>query len=373
MTHSAYGLGMIYRNRAQIMAAFTVMWGCFVPAGWAQDQQIEADRFAELALACVHQEYPNHISHSLQSDADVAPPRELTPAFYGCLDWHSSVHGHWLLVRLARQYPGSQYAQPARVALAKSLTEDNLQAEAAYVSAKGRRSFERPYGIAWLLQLAAELEEWDDPQAAAWRESIRPLEAALVARLTDWLPNLTYPVRSGTHSQTAFALGLALDWARITGDEVFETLVVERATALYGKDQGCPIHYEPSGADFLSPCLGEADLMRRVMTPGVFADWLSQFLVIPEGGEWLSPAIVSDRSDPHIVHLDGVNLSRAWMLEGIASALPPSDPRQSVILASASAHREAGIEGVSPEHYAGSHWLGSFATYLITARGLPTQ
>lgn len=337
---------------------------------WAETS-VPVDRFAELALACVHQEYPNHISHSLQSDEDVAPPRELTPVFYGCLDWHSSVHGHWLLARLARQYPESQYAQPARAALAQSLTKENLHAETAYVSAKGRRSFERPYGIAWLLQLAAELEEWDDPQAADWRESIRPLEAALVARLTDWLPNLTYPVRSGTHSQTAFALGLALDWARITGSEVFEALVVERATALYGNDQDCPIHYEPSGADFLSPCLGEADLMRRVMTPNEFADWLSQFLAIPKSGEWLTPAIVSDRSDPHIVHLDGVNLSRAWMLEGIASALPLSDPRRSVIVASASAHRAAGIEGVSPEHYAGSHWLGSFATYLVTGRGLP--
>lgn len=260
-----------------VLSVITVVGSWSAPSG-------AADRFATLALACVHQEYPNHISHSMQSDADVAPPRALTPAFYGCLDWHSSVHGHWLLARLARQYPESQYAQPAREALARSLTREHLMGEAAYVSAKGRRSFERPYGIAWLLQLAAELEEWEDPQAAEWRENIRPLEAALAARLTDWLPNLTYPVRSGTHSQTAFALGLALDWARITGDEVFESLVVERATGLYGKDRGCPIHYEPSGADFLSPCLGEADLMRRVMTPAVFADWLSQFLDIPEKG-----------------------------------------------------------------------------------------
>ena len=373
MTHSACEFGIFRRHCAQTMAIAAVMWGCSLPGVSAEDQQIEADRFAALALACVHQQYPNHISHTLQSDADVAPPRELTPAFYGCLDWHSSVHGHWLLARLARQYPESQYAQPARAALAQSLTEGHLRAEVAYVSAKGRRSFERPYGIAWLLQLAAELEEWDDPQATEWREFIRPLEAALVVRLTDWLPNLTYPVRSGTHSQTAFALGLALDWARITGDEVFETLVVARATALYGNDQDCPIHYEPSGADFLSPCLGEADLMRRVMRPDVFAGWLSQFLAIPAEGNWLTPAIVSDRSDPHIVHLDGVNLSRAWMLEGIASALPLGDPRQSVISASASAHRAAGIEGVSPEHYAGSHWLGSFATYLVTGRGLPSK
>ena len=363
-----------YRDRISSVCTFAMvivaLWMSLTPRASAQDQQVAAGRFATLALACVHQEYPNHISHSMQSDADVAPPRELTPAFYGCLDWHSSVHGHWLLARLARQYPHSEHAQPAREALAQSLTREHLSAETAYVSAEGRRSFERPYGIAWLLQLAAELHEWDDTQADEWRESIRPLESALVARLTDWLPNLTYPVRSGTHSQTAFALGLALDWARITGNEGFESLVVERATDLFGKDRGCPIYYEPSGADFLSPCLGEADLMRRVMPPALFADWLSQFLEIPEKGEWLVPAFVSDRSDPHIVHLDGLNLSRAWMLEGIASALSPTDPRQRVIAASASAHREAGLEGVSAEHYAGSHWLGSFATYLITRRGI---
>jgi len=326
--------------------------------------------FAELALSCVHKEYPNHISHSLQSDADVAPPRALTPAFYGCLDWHSSVHGHWLLARLARLYPDSAYALPARAALAQSLTEDNLLAESRYVSAKGRRSFERPYGIAWLLQLAAELDEWDDPQARQWRSNIRPLEQALVARLIAWLPDLTYPVRSGTHSQTAFALGLALDWARAARDKDFEQLVVDRATAMYGLDVGCPIHYEPSGADFLSPCLAEADLMRRVLPTDDFSAWLEQFLSIPMSGSWLSPALVSDRSDPHIVHLDGLNLSRAWMLEGIASALPDSDARLAVIRASAAAHREAGLEGVDPEHYAGSHWLGSFATYLVTQRGI---
>ena len=172
------------------LSIFLMALGLLPVAAPDASSDIAADRFATLALACVHQEYPNHISHSMQSDADVAPPRELTPAFYGCLDWHSSVHGHWLLARLARQYPESEYAQPAREALAQSLTREHLLAETAYVSAKGRRSFERPYGIAWLLQLAAELEEWDDPQAAAWRENIRPLETALVARLTDWLPNL---------------------------------------------------------------------------------------------------------------------------------------------------------------------------------------
>ena len=346
-----------------------VLW-CLPPRASAQDQQVAVGHLATLALACVHREYPNHVSHSMQSDADVAPPRELTPAFYGCLDWHSSVHGHWLLARLARQDTESEYSQPARKALAQSLTREHLLAETAYVSAKGRRSFERPYGIAWLLQLAAELEEWDDPQAAEWREFIRPLETALVARLTDWLPNLTYPVRSGTHSQTAFALGLALDWARVTENEAFEAMIADRAQTLYGSDTGCPIHYEPSGADFLSPCLAEADLMRRVLSPNTFSGWLNAFLAIPEAGDWLTPAFVSDRSDPHLVHLDGLNLSRAWMLEGIGSALPHDDPRITVIKEAADAHRIAGLEGVSPEHYAGSHWLGSFATYLVTRRGI---
>ena len=275
----------------------------------ARDDEI-AD-LAQLALSCVHKEYPNHISHTLQSDSDVAPPRDLTPAFYGCLDWHSSVHGHWLLARLARLYPGSKFAESARAALSQSLTETNLLAETQYVSAKSRRSFERPYGIAWLLQLAAELEEWDDPQVNQWREAIRPLELVLVERLTAWLPNLTYPVRSGTHSQTAFALGLALDWARVTGDEDVESLIEERVVTLYANDSDCPIHYEPSGADFLSPCLAEADLMRRVYSVDRFGHWLSQFLHIPAGDDWLLPAFVSDRSDPHIVHLDGLNLSRA--------------------------------------------------------------
>ena len=337
----------------------------------ASDYEI-AD-LAQLALSCVHKEYPNHISHTLQSDSDVAPPRDLTPAFYGCLDWHSSVHGHWLLARLARLYPGSKFAESARAALSQSLTETNLLAEAQYVSAKGRRSFERPYGIAWLLQLAAELEEWDDPQVNQWREAIRPLELVLIERLTAWLPDLTYPVRSGTHSQTAFALGLALDWARVTGDQDVESLIEERVVTLYANDSDCPIHYEPSGADFLSPCLAEADLMRRVYSVDRFGHWLSQFLHIPVGDDWLSPAFVSDRSDPHIVHLDGLNLSRAWMLAGIASALRPEDPRLQVILSAATSHREAGLEGVNPDHYAGSHWLGSFAMYLVTRRGLPAD
>jgi hypothetical protein len=220
------------------------------------------------------------------------------------------------------------------------------------------------------LQLAAELDASTAPEAKRWRDNIRPLEAALVARLTSWLPNLTYPVRSGTHSQTAFALGLTLDWARSTNDTTVEAFITERIETLYQTDVDCPISYEPSGADFLSPCLAEADLMRRVLGPAAFATWLDNFLTIPTDAEWLAPAVVSDRSDPHLVHLDGLNLSRAWMLEGIASGLPETDDRVSVIQKTALLHRLAGLDGVNSDYYEGGHWLGSFATYLVTQRGL---
>src|ERR1700681_5073281 len=237
-----------------------------------------AERFTNLALACVHKEYPNKISHNLNSDADVAPPRKLTPAFYGCYDWHSSVHGHWLLVRLVRTFPDARFAGAAREALKQSLTADNLKQEAAYIRGTGRASFERPYGLSWLLQLSAELREWDDPQAREMSANLRPLEEAAVERLKTWLPKLSHPVRIGEHDQTAFALGLMLDYARSSGNESFVKLITTKAKEFYLADKNCPLAYEPSGEDFLSPCLGEADAMRRVLSQDEFAKWLKEFL-----------------------------------------------------------------------------------------------
>src|SRR3984893_7432850 len=237
-----------------------------------------AQRFASLALACVHKEYPNKISHLLNSDADVAPPRKLTPAFYGCYDWHSSVHGHWLLVRLVKTFPDAPFAKPAREALRKSLTAENLKQEAAYLRGVGRASFERPYGLAWLLQLCAELREWDDPQAREMSANLRPLEEAAVERLKTWLPKLSHPVRIGEHDPTAFGLGLMLDYARTVGDEAFAKLVSDSARKFFLTDRNCPLAYEPSGEDFLSPCLGETDAMRRVLSQDEFAKWLQEFL-----------------------------------------------------------------------------------------------
>jgi hypothetical protein len=332
-----------------------------------------AERFAKLALACVEKEYPNKISHVLNSDTDVAPPRKLTPAFYGCYDWHSSVHGHWLLVRLIRAFPDASFATPAREALRKSLTAENLTQEAAYLRGAGRASFERPYGLAWLLQLCAELREWDDSQAREMSGNLRPLEEAAIERLKTWLPKLSHPVRIGEHDQTAFALGLMLDYARSNNNEAFAKLVTDRAQKFFLADKKCPLAYEPSGEDFLSPSLGEADVMRRVLSPAEFASWLKEFMPqIPTtpNADWLPVTVSPDRSDPKLAHLDGLNLSRAWMLEGMISVLPPDDPRRPALTAAAEAHRRAGLAAVTGEHYEGGHWLGAFAVYLTTQRGI---
>jgi hypothetical protein len=375
-----------------------------------------AERFANLALACVGKEYPNKISHVLNSDADVAPPRRLTPAFCGCYDWHSSVHGHWLLVRLLRTFSDAPFAPGAREALRQSLTAENLKQEATYLRGAGRTSFERPYGLAWLLQLSVELQEWDDPQAREMSANLRPLEDAAVERLKVWLPKLSHPVRVGEHDQTAFGLGLMLDYARSTHNQAFAKLVSDAARKFFLADKNCPLDYEPSGEDFLSPCLGEADVMRRVLPQAEFSTWLKEFMPqvptksnpnpagsnaapasrpssapLRRGGQsspwdasvrladeaaaadWLQVTISPDRSDPKLAHLDGLNLSRAWMLEGIISALPADDARRPALAAAADAHRRAGLAAATGEHYEGGHWLGSFAVYLTTQRGIRTE
>jgi hypothetical protein len=363
----------------RVSLGLSILWIFAVQTFAASDFDARAaERFAKLALACVEKEYPNKISHVLNSDTDVAPPRKLTPAFYGCYDWHSSVHGHWLLVRLLRTFPDASFAAHAREALNRSLTPDNLKREASYLAGTGRQSFERPYGLSWLLQLCAELREWDDPQAREWSANLKPLEQAAVERLKTWLPKLSHPVRIGEHDQTAFGLGLMIDYARTVHNDAFEKLIRDSAMKFFLSDQNCPLNYEPSGEDFLSPCLAEADAMRRVLSQDEFATWLKKFLpqipATPRQSEearanWLPVTVSPDPSDPKLAHLDGLNLSRAWMLEGIASALPADDPRQSALKAAAQAHRRAGLAAVAGAHYEGGHWLGSFAVYLTTQRG----
>jgi len=339
-----------------------------------------AARFSRLALDCVHREYPNKIGHVLNEDADARTPSSLHPVFYGCFDWHSSVHGHWLLVRLMRTAPAEEMPAGMRseiiAALNQSFTAAGVAEEVIYFQTENRKSYERPYGVAWFLQLTAELREWQDPQAEAWLETLLPLEAVIVAQLKAWLPNLAYAIRLGTHNQSMFAFGLILDWARVVGDTEMTDMVTGRSLAFHRADVNCPIDYEPSGEDFLSPCLMEADLMRRILPQDEFASWLKHFLpAIPTdgSGDWLDIGIVLDPTDGKLVHLDGVNLSRAWNLDNIAAALPDNDPRKASLMAAGRIHAEAGIANVSAEHYEGSHWLASFATYLVTRRGLADQ
>lgn len=338
--------------------------------------------FARTALNCINKQYPNKISHVMSSAADVAEPVSLTPVFYGCFDWHSAVHGHWLLTRLWGEDLVLDMDSEIETALDGNFTEEKIAGEVAYFQHEGRASFERPYGLAWFLQLTAELNQiakGDGPKAEkakTWLARFEPLEAVIVERISEWIPKLAYPIRLGTHNQSAFAFGLFIDWSRTSGDNSFEKLISDKALDFHGNDENCPMSYEPSGEDFLSPCLMTADLMRRIMTPSDFSAWLSAFLPeIPTDGstDWLSIGIVNDATDGKLVHLDGVNLSRAWALEGIASALPEDDPRRASLLAVAKIHGDAGEKSVSTPHYAGSHWLASFATYLRTKRGIEAE
>jgi len=331
-----------------------------------------AERFANLALACIHREYPNKTGHHiLTSDRDARPPRELTPAFYGCFDWHSAVHGHWMLARLARLFPEAAFATKARQALAKNLTTENLSREAEYMQSDARASFERPYGLAWLLQLAAELTEWNDTGAREFSGALQPLTDIAVRRLETGLPKLSHPVRSGEHSQSAFSLSLMLDYARAAPRLDFQTLLESTIRRFYLTDRDCPLDYEPSGEDFLSPCLAEADLVRRILAGPEFAAWFETFLPsVPRNGSlWMKPVQPLDPTDGKLGHLDGLNLSRAWMLNGIIGALPAGDHRISSLRHTAEQHAGAGLAAVTSDRYEGAHWIGTFAVYLLTLRG----
>jgi len=331
--------------------------------------QETASGFARLALKCIHKEYPNKLDHVINNPSEVQSPRTLHPAFYGCFDWHSSVHGHWMLVHLLRLFPDLPEANEIRLALNRDFSAENIIKEVQYLGQKNRKSFERTYGWAWLLKLAEELHNWNDPDGQRWSKNLLPLTQAIVKRYLDFLPRQTYPIRRGVHANTAFGIGFALDYARAVGDEELETMLVKRSLAYYEKDKNYPALWEPNGDDFFSPCLMEADLMRRLMNPTEFRNWFHRFLpdIVNRGYKnLLEPAIVSDRSDPKLVHLDGLNLSRAWCMVGIASALPFDDPVRKILIQSAIHHAESGIVHVASGNYGGEHWLASFAVYMFS-------
>lgn len=325
----------------------------------------ELDRFTRLALACVHREYPNKIAHLVRRDEDARPPRELTPVFYGCFDWHSAVHGHWLLVVSAERAKDRELARRAADAVIASLEPARVEAEVRYLEA--RPGFERPYGLGWLCALHEALSRSPLEPLRAKADVLAPLVDVAVAQVCAWLPKLSRPTRSGVHSQTAFALGLFLDWARATNRSREAALFEERARTYYGEDRGYAVHLEPDGEDFLSPSLGAADLMARVLSSIELAAWLARAMpTLGQDDAWLVPAVVTDPTDGRLAHLDGLNLSRAWMLRHLARALPRDDARIAAIERAADANTRAGLASVSDAHYEGSHWLGTFAAYLLT-------
>jgi hypothetical protein len=329
---------------------------------------IRASELARVALGHVTKEYPSKLDHVLISPSDLKSPRTLHPIFFGSFDWHSCVHGYWLLVRLLRQNPTLPESDSIRSLFANAFTADNVSAELTYLMRPFSGTFERPYGWAWLLMLTAELAQIEQDEARDWSVTLKPLAQVFSQRFVNFLGNAIYPVRTGVHSNTAFALALALDYARVCKDESLESVVSKAARHWYFADADCQA-WEPGGEDFLSPTLMEAECMRRVLTTEEFADWFGRFLPALEQQEpacLFQPAIVSDRSDGRFAHLDGLNLSRAWCWRNLASALAPSDPRVGIMRDTAARHLAASLQHVSGD-YMGEHWLATFALLALEA------
>lgn len=322
----------------------------------------EANRLASLPLGCLQVEYPNKLNQSLYDATHIAAPKELHPAFYGCYDWHSSVHGHWSLVSLLKQFPNLQDAVTIRKKLAVNLATENIAKEVAYFKMEGNSTFERTYGWAWILKLAEELHTWNDPLARDLEQNLQPLTDYIVDAYTNFLPKLMYPIRVGEHTNTAFGLRLALDYAKTVGNQSFIDQINKSAIRFYDSDKNCPITWEPSGFDFLSPCLEEANLMRSVYPKEKFKIWLDNFLPQLSSLDFaLKPAEVSDRSDGKLGHLDGLNFSRAWCLYGITAAIPEYVHLNTI----ASEHIRYSLPNIVDGNYSGTHWLGSFALYAL--------
>ena len=325
-----------------------------------------ASRFARIVLGNVAREFPNKLDHVMTSAADAKSPRALHPIFYGSFDWHSCVHGYWLLARLLRRFPALPEAPDIGRAIDAHFTPGNAQAELDYLERPESRGFERPYGLAWLLMLAAEFTRHDSAHGRRWSEILSPLSGECAARLRDYLLAANYPVRAGTHANSAFALILAMEYAATCGDAPMHTALRQKACSWYADDADCPA-WEPDGEDFLSPALIEALCMARSLAPAEFSGWLQRFLprlAARAPATLFRPAAVSDRTDGKIVHLDGLNLSRAWCWRALGDVLAAGDPRREIALAAAAAHLEASLPHVA-DHYAGSHWLATFALLAL--------
>jgi hypothetical protein len=327
-----------------------------------------ASFLAKLPLHCIHTEYPNKTGHTIEAALDAKlTPKELHPAFYGCLDWHSSVHGHWMLVKLLKTFKNLPEEAQIRKILDGSFQPDKMKAEAEYFTKYTlSKTFERTYGWAWLLKLDEELSTWDDKQGREWHKNLRPLTQQVLNLWTAFLPKQTYPNRTGVHQNTAFGLVFALDYARTLKNTAFERQIIEKAKYFYLKNTHTPAIQEPDGSDFLSPSLEVADLMRRILSPVDFLKWFNGFMPTAGLKNVLQMPIVSDRNDMQIVHLDGLSLSRAWCLRGIAQVLPKTDPRRAQMLKSAQNFINTTLPQIANGGYGGEHWLASFAVYALS-------
>ena len=323
-----------------------------------------AHHLATLPLHCMNTEYPNRLSQTLGGDENLKPPHILHPAFYGCFDWHSAVHGHWSLVSLLKQFPTMAEAKNIRSKLLANISKENILAEVSYFQSKYNKTYERTYGWAWLLKLAEELHTWDDPLARKLEENLQPLTELIIKKYIEFLPKLNYPIRVGEHPNTAFGLSFAWDFANTTHRQELKTLIEKRARDFYSLDVNCPMTWEPSGFDFLSPCLEEAALMKRVLPKKEFLSWIVTFLPqLKDKNFVLKTGIVSDRTDGKLVHLDGVNFSRAWSLYKIAEGLPEYYHLRNV----ANTHINYSLPSIVDDNYEGRHWLGSFAIYALNS------
>jgi hypothetical protein len=322
-----------------------------------------ASRLARIPMACLNKEYPNKLNQVLGNMEDLKNPEVLHPAFYGCFDWHSSVHGHWMLIKLVKLFPEIPEKTEIFRIMDQNLRAENIKAEIEYFQGEYNKTYERTYGWAWLLKLAQELNDWDHPKGKTWLANILPLADLIREKYTDFLPNLTYPIRTGEHPNTAFGLSLAYDYATSLNDTTFIQLIESRSKDYYLEDKNCPISWEPNGFDFLSPCLEEANLMEKILSTEHFQAWITDFM--PDFSS-VTPAIVSDRSDPKIVHLDGLNFSRAWCLLGISNSMPKSGKDQ--LIRKAGEHFNTSFPHLSSGNYEGEHWLTSFALLALTTQ-----
>jgi hypothetical protein len=325
-----------------------------------------ASHLASLPLKCLQQQYPNKTNHTSSGDSDqLMTPIQQHPAFYGCFDWHSSVHGHWMLVRLLKDFPAMPDAKKIRQSIEKNINPSNIAMEIRYFQGALSKSYERTYGWAWLLKLQQELITWNDAHAIKWRKALQPLCDTVISLWMNYLPKQTYPNRTGVHPNTAFGLVFALDYAKTAGNKVFEAAIIKSAKQLYLKDKNAPASWEPDGTDFLSPSLEEADLMSNVLPKEQFIAWFNNWIDAAALKHLTQLPVVSDRTDMQIVHLDGLCFSRSWCMKGIAKLLPAGDPRKPVLLRSAIRHLNASLPNIASGNYGGEHWLASFAVYAL--------